>query len=54
MPNKLTAEFLFDDLTSAEKSRAKRVESVLVELRAHAEESDAAAALAAGDVASGS
>ena len=38
---KLTAEFLFDDLTPAEKARAERVESILPELRAHAEESDA-------------
>jgi alkylation response protein AidB-like acyl-CoA dehydrogenase len=38
---KLTAEFLFDDLTPAEKARAERVESILSELRAHAEESDA-------------
>ena len=39
---KLTAEFLFDDLTPAERTRAERVESILPELRAHAEESDAA------------
>ena len=38
---KLTAEFLFDDLIPAEKARAERVESVLPELRAHAEEADA-------------
>lgn len=38
---KLTAEFLFDDLTPAERARAERVESVLAELRAHAEEADA-------------
>ncbi len=37
----LTAEFLFDDLTSAERARAERVESILPELRAHAEEADA-------------
>ncbi len=37
---KLTAEFLFDDLTSGERARAERVESILPELRAHAEESD--------------
>ena len=37
----LTAEFLFDDLTPAERARAERVESILPELRAHAEEADA-------------
>lgn len=37
----LTAEFLFDDLTPAERVRAERVESILPELRAHAEEADA-------------
>jgi alkylation response protein AidB-like acyl-CoA dehydrogenase len=37
---KLTAEFLFDDLTSAEKARAERVEAILPELREHAEEAD--------------
>jgi len=37
---KLTAEFLFDDLTPAERTRAERVESILRELRAHAEEAD--------------
>ena len=37
----LTAEFLFDDLTPAEKARAARVEAILPELRAHAEEADA-------------
>ncbi len=37
----LTAEFLFDDLTSAERARAEHVESILPELRAHAEEADA-------------
>ena len=37
---KLAAEFLFDDLTPAELARAERVESVLDELRTHAEESD--------------
>ncbi|MCP4139129.1 MAG: acyl-CoA/acyl-ACP dehydrogenase [Chloroflexi bacterium] len=40
MTKKLTAEFLFDDLTPAERARAEQVESVLPELRAHAEESD--------------
>lgn len=38
---KLTAEFLFDDLTPAERGRAERVEAILPELRAHAEEADA-------------
>ena len=38
---KLTAEFLFDDLTPAERTRAERVESILPELRTHAEEADA-------------
>ncbi|WP_322820191.1 acyl-CoA dehydrogenase family protein [Chloroflexus sp.] len=37
----LTAEFLFDDLTLAERDRAERVEAILPELRAHAEEADA-------------
>ncbi|HSG42847.1 MAG TPA: acyl-CoA dehydrogenase family protein [Anaerolineales bacterium] len=37
---KLTAEFLFDDLTPAERTRAERVESILTELRDHAEEAD--------------
>ncbi|MBL8099497.1 MAG: acyl-CoA/acyl-ACP dehydrogenase [Anaerolineales bacterium] len=41
MMTKLTAEFLFDDLTPAEKERAERVENILPELRAHAEEADA-------------
>ena len=39
--SQLTAEFLFDDLTPAERVRAERVESILPELRAHAEEADA-------------
>ncbi len=37
---KLTAEFLFDDLTPAERARAERVEAILPELRARAEEAD--------------
>lgn len=37
---KLTAEFLFDDLTPDERTRAERVESILTELRDHAEEAD--------------
>ncbi|MFQ3683183.1 acyl-CoA dehydrogenase family protein [Roseiflexus sp.] len=41
MTHKLTAEFLFDDLTPDEQWRAERVESILPELRAHAEEADA-------------
>ena len=41
MTTKLTAEYLFDDLTPAERGRAERVEAILPELRAHAEESDA-------------
>jgi alkylation response protein AidB-like acyl-CoA dehydrogenase len=41
MSSKLTAEFLFDDLTPAERIRAERVEAILPELRAHAEEADA-------------
>lgn len=41
MTTKLTAEYLFDDLTPAERGRAERVEAVLPELRAHAEEADA-------------
>ncbi len=40
--SRLTAEFLFDDLTPAERERAERVEAILPELRAHAEEADAA------------
>lgn len=41
MPENLTASFLFDDLTPTEKARAARVEAILPELRAHAEEADA-------------
>ena len=41
MTQSLTASFLFDDLTSEERRRAERVESILPELRAHAEEADA-------------
>lgn len=43
MPNNLplTSSFLFDDLTPAELERAERVESILPELSAHAEEADA-------------
>lgn len=41
MTQKLTAAFLFNDLTPIERSRAERVESILPELRAHAEEADA-------------
>jgi alkylation response protein AidB-like acyl-CoA dehydrogenase len=41
MPPSLTAEYLFDDLTPAERSRAQRVEAILPELRRHAEEVDA-------------
>ncbi|MBK9053943.1 MAG: acyl-CoA/acyl-ACP dehydrogenase [Chloroflexi bacterium] len=41
MSTKLTAEYLFDDLTPAERGRAERVEAILPELRAHAEEADA-------------
>ena len=41
MTTKLTAEYLFDDLTPAERGRAERVEAILPELRTHAEESDA-------------
>ncbi len=41
MPPSLTAEFLFDDLTSDERARAQRVEEILPELRAHAEQADA-------------
>ncbi len=38
----LTAEFLFDNLSLAEKARAERVEAILPALRAQAEEADAA------------
>ena len=41
MTTKLTAEYLFDDLTPADRGRAERVEAILPELRAHAEETDA-------------
>ena len=46
----LTAQLLFDDLTDAELQRAELVESVLPELRAHAEESDARAEFYRGHV----
>jgi alkylation response protein AidB-like acyl-CoA dehydrogenase len=43
MPERLTAELLFDSLTDAERERARRVDGVLPELRAHAAEADARA-----------
>ncbi|GIK55661.1 MAG: acyl-CoA/acyl-ACP dehydrogenase [Chloroflexi bacterium] len=42
MTHQLTAEFLFDDLTPAERERLVRVEAILPMLRAQAETADAA------------
>jgi alkylation response protein AidB-like acyl-CoA dehydrogenase len=43
MNERLTAELFLEDLTAAERERARRVEAVLPALRAHAVESDAKA-----------
>jgi alkylation response protein AidB-like acyl-CoA dehydrogenase len=50
MSQKLTAEYLLPDLTEAERARAERVESILPQIAAAAEEADVTAAFPAGHV----